>query len=77
MTIFDQTFFSYHFINKLFFFPKVAEQTIYFRKFAEQSFFSQKNHSPLQESNGRPLKYGSGGIRLVGKSIIETEFAAK
>ena len=45
MTIFDQTFFFYHFMNKLFF-PKVAEQAIYFPKFAEQSFFSQKNHSP-------------------------------
>ena len=42
-------------MNKLFFFPQVAEQTIYFPKFAEQSFFSQKNHSTPQESNGRPL----------------------
>ena len=33
-------------MNKLFFSPQVAEQTIYFPKFAEQSFFSQKNHSP-------------------------------
>ena len=45
-------------MNKLFFFPQVAEQTIYFPKFDEQSFFSQKNHSPPppQESNGRPLR---------------------
>ena len=34
-------------MNKLFFFPQVAEQTIYFPKFAEQSFFSQKKHSLL------------------------------
>ena len=33
-------------MNKLFFFPQVAEQTIYFPKFAEQSFFSQKTIAP-------------------------------
>ena len=45
-------------MNKLFFLPQVAEQTIYFPIFAEQSCFSQKNIAnspPPQESNGRPL----------------------
>ena len=42
-------------MNKLFFFPQVAEQTIYLPKFAEQSFFSQKTIASPQESNGRSL----------------------
>ena len=48
-------------MNKLIFFPQVAEQTIYFPQFAEQFFFSQKTIAPPpppQESNGRPLKQG-------------------
>ena len=43
-------------MNKLFFSPQVAEQTIYFQKFTEQSFFHKKPYPPPpQESNGRPL----------------------
>ena len=47
--------FFYHFMNKLFFSPQVAEQTIYYPKFAEQSFFHKKTIALPQESNGRPL----------------------
>ena len=33
-------------MNKLFFFPQGAKQTIYFPKFAEQSFFYKKTIAP-------------------------------
>ena len=33
-------------MNKLFFSPQVAEQTIYFQKFAEQCFFHKKTIAP-------------------------------
>ena len=49
-------------MNKLFFFPQVAEQTIYFQKFAEQSFFSQKNHSPPPGIKWSAPKVGLGSL---------------
>ena len=55
-------------MNKLFFSPQVAEQTIYFPKFAEQSFFSQKTIAPPPPG----IKWSAP--KYVQKALIYTNY---